>query len=91
MNCPGARYLNYKLVESNVEANKNDYFICKELVRSNDKRESVVVAELNAKKYGHVIIEWLRDWPSGTRKRILLDSVLGAKDKNDCKPVQRQH
>ena len=85
-----ARYLNYKLVESNVEANKNDYFICKELVRANDKRESVVSANLNTKKYGHVIIEWLRDWPSSVRNRIILDSVVGSKDKNDCelsKPV----
>lgn len=58
-------------MEDGNKRTPNENFICKDLVKYVEKTD-----DIEGNRYGHIILEWIRKWPSKSRIEILADSII---------------
>lgn len=49
---------------------RNDFFMCREIIRFKEK------SELTSARYSHSVIEWIRDWQPNIQDEILAESLI---------------
>jgi hypothetical protein len=59
---------------TNGNKTKNENFNCNDLVKYTQR--NTLALQMPFIKYGHFVLEWLREWSKDTRNKVLIDGLI---------------